>query len=384
MTAIRRFFLWYALLTKRLIRRPAYLAVLLLIPLFALAVMLFSQESSGVITIALCMEDPEDPAASSTVDRLMNSDTIMNFVTAESADEAREAVRAGKVDAAWIFPADLSARLDRFVRYGSGEIITVVGKADSVFLKIAREKLFMALYPDVSFRLFSSFVRNDLKVGDEEDAVLEAYYNSNEFSDEILTFAYNDGTEVTTDESYVVAPVRGILALLLLLCGLASGMYCYREEREESFVWLSPGKRRLLPVLCHITAMVPAALAVLAALALSGTSLPFWHELTIILLYLPAAALFCEFIRCLCPREEHYGALIPVIAIAVLILCPIFLNLNLFLPLRRLLPTGYYLNASFSVRAVIPMLLYLLILIPLTLLASRLREYFLGKQAGKL
>ena len=62
MSAFRRFFLWYGLLTKRLLKRPAYLAVLLLIPLFALAISLFSRQESGAVTVALCLEDPTDPA----------------------------------------------------------------------------------------------------------------------------------------------------------------------------------------------------------------------------------------------------------------------------------------------------------------------------------
>ena len=44
MSSLRRFFLWYGLLTKRLLKRPAYLAVLLLVPLFALAMALFSRQ----------------------------------------------------------------------------------------------------------------------------------------------------------------------------------------------------------------------------------------------------------------------------------------------------------------------------------------------------
>ena len=43
MKKLRRFFLWSGLLLKRLLRRPAYLAVLLLVPLFALAITLFSR-----------------------------------------------------------------------------------------------------------------------------------------------------------------------------------------------------------------------------------------------------------------------------------------------------------------------------------------------------
>ena len=107
MSSIRRFFLWYGLLSKRLLRRPGYLAVLLLIPLFALALALFSRQESGVVTVALCLEEPADAAARTTVERLLNAESILRCSAYPDPEAAREAVRSGQADAAWILPADL-------------------------------------------------------------------------------------------------------------------------------------------------------------------------------------------------------------------------------------------------------------------------------------
>ncbi len=138
MSSIRRFFLWYALLTKRLLKRPAYLAVLLLVPLFALAIALFSRQDSGVLTVALCVEDPADPVASLTAERLLNRESILRCVPTDSAEDAEAAVRAGRADAAWIFHADLEKQLGDFIRYGKGGFITVLEREDSIFLMVSR------------------------------------------------------------------------------------------------------------------------------------------------------------------------------------------------------------------------------------------------------
>ena len=164
MSSIRRFFLWYALLTKRLLKRPAYLAVLLLVPLFALAIALFSRQDSGVLTVALCVEDPADPVAAAAAERLLNSDSILRCVPAESAEAAMETVRAGRADAAWIFHADLEKRLGDFIRYGKGGFITVAEREDNIFLKVSREKLYAALYPELSFALFRNYAENELGI----------------------------------------------------------------------------------------------------------------------------------------------------------------------------------------------------------------------------
>lgn len=384
MSSLRRFFLWYWLLTKRLIKRPAYLAVLLLIPLFAAAIALFSRQDSGVLTVALCLEDPADPAAAATADRLLNSDSILRCVPADSAEAAEEAVRSGRADAAWIFHAGLQQHLLDYVSYGRGGFITVAEREENIFLMVSREKLYAALYPELSFSLFRSYAENELGISGLSEQELRSFYHSGFSAEELIRFAYVDGTELDSGGSYLTAPLRGILALLVLLSGLASGMYCYREEREESFVWLPAPQRRMLPVLCHVTAMVPPAAAALAALALGEVWLGLGRELLSMLLYLPACAMFCEILRCLCPREEQYGALIPILAAAILVFCPIFVSMNLGQPLRAILPPAYYLKAAFSVGALRSALLYLAALVPLTVLCSRLREQALGKQAGRL
>ena len=102
-----------------------------------------------------------------------------------------------------------------------------------------------------------------------------------------------------------------------------------------------------------------------------------------LLVYLPCCALFCEILRCLCPREEHYGALIPILAVAVLVLCPVFVSLPFRLPFRDVLPVTWYLNASFSEKTLGPMLLYLGAMIPVWTLCSRLRAYLLARLSSR-
>ena len=63
MKKIRRLLLWYGLLTKRQLKRPAYLALLLLVPLLALAVALSVRQDSGIVTVAVACEDPADPVS---------------------------------------------------------------------------------------------------------------------------------------------------------------------------------------------------------------------------------------------------------------------------------------------------------------------------------
>lgn len=374
MKRMKRFFLWCGLLAKRLLRRPAYLAVLLLIPLFALALALFSRQESGALTVDLVLEDPDDRAARAAVERLTEGDSVLLFRTAEDEESAAEEVRSGRADAAWIFREGLESRLERFAGGGRGNAITVIEREDNVFLMLSREKLFAAVYPETSFALFSDFLQTELGAEENDRSVFRQYYDRVAVTERVLRFETVEGRELETGDSYLTAPLRGTMALLLVLCGMASGLYCYREERAGSFVWLSARARRWLPLLSHLIAIVPAALAALAAMALAGITVGAGRELLLMLLYIPATALFCELLRCLCPCEEHNGALIPLMTAAMLVLCPIFLDLGLLRPLAMLLPPYWYLHALWDGAELIGLLLYLAALLPLTALAVFLRQ----------
>lgn len=374
MKTIRRFFLWSGLLLKRLLRRPAYMAVLLLVPLFAVAIALFSRQESGVLTIALALEDPNDPAAQAAVGRLTGEESILLFEIVEDEDSARESVRSGRSDAAWIFRAGLEKKLERFAQRGHAAAVTVLEREDSVFLRLAREKLFAAIYPETSFALFKDYLASELGAEELDRDVLQRYYASGAMADEILRFETLEGEPIDTGDSYLTAPLRGVMALLLVLCGMASGLYCYQEEQNGSYTWLSVRARRWLPLLSHLIAILPAALAALLAMALAGVTVGLGRELGLFLLYVPAAALFCELLRCLCPRQEHYGALIPVLTAAMLVLCPVFLDLKLLQPLRLLLPPTWLLRAVWNGAELTGLLLYTGALLLLTAAAVRLRQ----------
>ena len=158
MKTMRSLARWAWLMMKRLLRRPAYWAVLLLVPLFALALLLFSRQESGALTIALAMEDPADPAASAAVGRLTGEEGVLLFRLCGDAEEAREEVRLGRADAAWIFRADCAAQLRHFGERGRGEAVAVVQREDHALLMLSREKLFAALYPETSFEIFAAFL----------------------------------------------------------------------------------------------------------------------------------------------------------------------------------------------------------------------------------
>ena len=342
---MRRFFRWYALLTKRLLRKPVFLILLLCVPLLAAAMAAVAKQDRSVVSVALVC-DTADPAARRAADRLLTADSMVRCTEYPSDAEARAALARSDADAVWSFKDSTSDELLRFVSgRGTPGAVVVTEREETVFLRLAREQLAAALYPEASYTLFRTYLTEELGApADAPEAFFDAYYNTKIASDPIIVFSHTDGS-AAAEADFLVTPVRGLLALLLVLTGLASAMYYDEEERRETFLRLPAATRRALPLLYHLTALLPMALAALIALWAAGLLGPLPREIGLMLLYCVSAAVFSELVRKLCRSQALLGALIPVLAALMLALCPVFLDLRILTPVRRLLPPYYYLNA---------------------------------------
>ncbi len=362
MKKLRRFFLWYGLMTKRLLKKPSYLVLLLAVPVLTVAMTLAAQKDVGLVTVALAGGE-KDAVALQAKEELLSVSGLVRCIPYDSAEEALEAVKGAQADAAWIFREDAGEELRKLVTSsGSRGAVLVVEREETVFLRLAREELASILYPTASrmtFRDHLASLSGDRPLPD--DSVLEPYYRTLSEGQQVLVFTYDDGQVQEPPGEFLLNPLRGLLSLLVVLSGLASCMFYYAEEEAESFLRIRGAARRLLPLLCHICAMAPVALAGLIAMAVSGMLYSLGWELALSALLCLAAAGFCEVLRRLCRGPELLGAFLPILMMVMLVLSPIFLHFKQFAILRSLLPTVYYLNGAYRGAPQLRFLLYTLI-----------------------
>jgi hypothetical protein len=343
---LRRAGRWFYLLEKRLFKRPFFLLLLAAVPLLVVALTLVSGQDSGILRIALYQEDSQDPVSASVVAKLTEGDSIIQFVLYDSAEAAAQSVSDGISDGAWIFSGNLTEKLGLFLKGANATAVRIVEREDTVFLQLAREKLFSALYSPLSYQIYREFIQDQLNASVSEEE-LEAYYTSSEAQDSIIEFSFmnQDETVATAaEQNYLTAPIRGLLSLMILLVGLASAMYFTLDETQGSFVWLSARTRQPFAYLYHMIAIVDVAAVVYLSLYLAGVFTLWQRELPLMLLYCVASAGFCELVRRLLPRAETLGIATPLLLLLMLVLCPVFLNVRRLRPLQYLLPPFYYLH----------------------------------------
>ena len=400
------------LINKRLLKKPGFIAFLCLIPLLAGAASHMAQLDSGVLTIALACEDPDDATANDIIESLEKGSQMLRFVRCGQPDKAKELVYGGRADAAWIFHADMRAAVDRYVRnrVPSSAAVTVIEREESAALALTREKLCSALYPYASYSLYLLCLE---ELGADTNALgekqLREYYTGSDVDADMFEVVYPDGErlsaggdERTTDgargddsadgqsgeaadgaqgesgagaregddagsaaasseaarESYLVSPVRGILAACVVAAGLASAMYLGDDMSAGRFAWLAKRRRAFVPAAYIFGAAIDTTVIMCLSLAVFGLSSGFAREVSCGAAFAFASAAFCIFVRELLPNNKLLAAVLPVLSASSLVLCPVFLNFTAVRPLSLCLPGYYYLLSFRDIKYLHFMLLY--------------------------
>ena len=363
LTCLHRFLI----LTKRLLRKPGFVAILIMVPLLVAAMGIVSKSSdSGIVTVALAMQDADDATACAVVDDLTKNNRLINFVLCDTPTEAHALVEQGDVDAAWIFPADMSRKIQKFIAHPhhNNAFVAVVQREDSVMLRLSHEKLNAALYPHLSQATYKNYVVANLTLNELDDAQLDESYTAvNADGADVFRLVYAASEQVANDAetSYLLAPLRGLLAIMITLGGFAVAMFYMQDEARGTFDRLPLNRRFVFSLSYHASAVVCVALAALLALFITGLSVSFIREIAAMVLYCVITVGFCVGLRLICRDIRLLGALMPAMAVAMIVVCPVFLNIPI--PLAGYLLTPYYyLNAVYDASWLLYMLIYAVVI----------------------
>lgn len=343
---MKRILLWLWLLTKRLYKRPTFLVLLALIPALVLGYSATARDDSGVVTIALARED-QDPLAVQVMEKLPSESQLIRYIVCDSRQEAEAAVRRGKADGAWIIRAGMTENAARFInsRSQTDALVDVIEREESVVLRLTREKLGGELFLCCARALYIPYIRQNVPELDHlsDDALWESYQNS-QIGDTL--FLYDSASGEIAKVSYLLSPVRGLLAVMVVLCAGAGAMYYLEDCRKGTFGWVALKKLPLAELSGQTVCVGNVAIVALLALAVSGLSGSVLTELLALVLYSLCCAVFGMVLRKLCGNMHVLAAVLPVLVVIMLVVCPVFFDLGALRQFQYLLPPTYYINAG--------------------------------------
>ncbi|MCR5419567.1 MAG: ABC transporter permease [Lachnospiraceae bacterium] len=349
----------FRIFNKRLLRKPGFIIMLLLIPMVVLLLFVVSNNESGIARIALVCEGKSD-----IIPKLMAKDSVFLYVGYNNKDDALKELNDNKVDAVWIFSGEFEKGIADYTNHiveekarendlsknalkgDKGKVVTVIENEDTVLLKLARLQLFGAMYSELSYSLFKDYIY--LKTKEDREEILEKYYRIYQKNNSLFKYRENTAANVEEKEEtqYLFAPVKGLLLMMVLLCGFSSTMF-YTEDREKGIIDRIPvGNKWVFEHIYILTALVDASIVVFFVFLLYGQTENVFGEVILMLMYVISCCCFCSIIRKIFPGLRSLGAFIPVIMIVMLVVCPVFVYVKEFRSLQVIFPPFYYLMAE--------------------------------------
>lgn len=373
----RQFALWMYLLNKRILKQPLFLILIAMVPCLVFGVGHLSQESSSLVTAAIAPGSPEDEASLALIDSLTGSSSpAVRYLSCRDKEAMLQAVSSGQARIGFLLPEDLTAL---FEAYGSQETknlsagalvmlgallgnssaseemkehaIQSYAATNDVISKVTREQLFGKMYPSLETAVLKTWLKIHPDVGTMNNTQRDQFVDETralyEMDYDFFNLEYLDGTVVEDDEidRFIASPMRGLLAVLLTLTGLAAILYLTQDCRRGRFVWIPAHMHPLFHYLCLLIPVTDVACAVLAALFVGGSFTRVSTEIPALILLIFQIAGFSNLLRILLRRKEFMASSIPILISACLFLTPVFVDLTILEPLQMLLPPYLYLKA---------------------------------------
>jgi hypothetical protein len=367
---------WGLLLWKRLYKKASFVALLLLIPVLVFGYGRVSQEDSGLITVALASEAaPVEPLTQAIWQELMESN-VVRYIVCDTPEQARSLVAKDRADVAWIFMEDLEGKIYTFAadRTRKNAFVTIVEPKDRVLLKLAREILSGVMFSHCSEAVYLQYIRKNVpELSDVTDEQLLSYYHNVELEEGLFVFSDIQGnvTPQQEQEHYLLTPVRGMLAVVMVLAGLATAMYYSHDLRQGTFAWVPQRWLWAVELGCQMITAVNIGAAALLSLGLTGQLNGMIAELAAALLYSLCVSGFAMVLRRIAGGIRGTAMVTPLLVVAMLAICPIFINIKQLRLLQMAFPPTYYVNALVDGSFFGPMALYAAGLLLLCLLIDR-------------
>ena len=351
---MKRMIMWLLLMTKRLLKKPSFVIILVLLPVVLLMYRFIITQDDGTLCAAIYVPGGGDGLSDVVADGLAQSDNMVRFYKTDSEDDLYSDVIAGRAEVGYILPVDLGQRF--LTGRWSGSIIMVVSQS-SQFAAFVNEFVTMEIYEDYMEDIVTDYLVNKSGLELNEETVRPMVRSRLKEADGhgLFQITYRDSytneeqsEEEVVTENYLMKPIRGTVALFVLLAGLAGLVFWFQDDAEGRFKVMSYERR---PVINYGSLFLPSLLGGLVGLIcilIAGLGTGFFREILIMLLYCIFVTGVCEILRTLVPNVNAVCAIIPILAIGSYLCCPIIMDLKKTLPvtvyLRTILPPDYYLQ----------------------------------------
>ena len=374
MSSFHRALTWLFLMNKRVLKKPLFLLLLALVPVLSAVSVYIPQSGISLLRVGLVAGDPEDETTQAIFKELRHSkSSVIKYYICSSEEELREDIAQGQTRLGYLFPEDPNLL---FAAYGSQDDVNIsnalailaniaegastevrkysirclVGSNDIVS-KLARDQLYGQIYSYLERAVLNAWLDahpEGISMTDEErDAFIDTALSEYSIDDNFFEMAYMDGDVIQEGDiyDYFSAPIRGLLAALVVLSALAGALSLIQDVEHGRMVWLSERSGPFFRYLCMLIPVFDIGLASFIAISLSSGFVNPVREFGLFLLFILCCTGMGNLLRVILRSSSLIGAMVPILVIGCLFLTPVFIDMVVFEPAQILLPPYLYLKS---------------------------------------
>lgn len=317
---------------KQTLKKPAIIGLLLVMPILAIVIKHVMPSGSDELRItALFYIDDDNDMAEQLYDRLESYDGLFVFEPADSPDDLIGSIEKGQAECGYIIDSDIYEKMAKKKSRGT---IQVVVNDSTTLMPVINETVYAIIFPDASRQEVNSYIKKESAISEsygdvfDEDDINELYemYFTNGST---FRFTYDDAPDdyTFTKDSILLSPLRGILALLILIASFTGGLAFYKEAENPVFAL-----KRVRFTLIVVPTLLLNVSAILS-LIIGGVFTSVGTELLALLVYDVVCIALCFLLTLIIKKGSLYAGILPVVILGCLVFTPIIIDLEGIVPI---------------------------------------------------
>ncbi len=339
------------LFIKRLIKNPAFICILIIMPL--LVTMFNKVDTKEAKNILVGVYYGEDELSKIICENLKNKDGYIKFLVYDDKDEMTEDVEIKKLECAYIFPIDFKEKLDN---YKIKKSITCIESPSTILSSLSDEIVFSAIIGEYGKNIAVDFAReNNIVRDDRENSDENINKNYEKFNTPGTIFSidykYIETEEVNSgqiNDKTITYAIHGIVSVLILISGMFGAVKWFSDENRGLYSSFNSIIKVMMGFISILAPTLLMALSGIITIYLSNTYTYMSREIIAMGLYVLLVTGFSYLLKLIVKSGTDICVILPVITIGSLIFCPVFIDISKFMPfvnkVNKLFPTFYYLD----------------------------------------
>lgn len=340
---------WFCLACKRQLKHPFFIIMLLLMPAALWGFSRLEQQDSGKISVAVYGEEQE--LVTEILSGLTAQDGMFQFYVCESEQMLKDDVASRKAECGYLFTENFKKKLDErnFKRS-----IKVYAAPSTIMEELAKEVVFASVIEAYGKVILKQFLdQSDIFTAPDMEQLQQELMESYEHlqrGGQTFSFRYETlSTEPLQQSAARIAfPVKGMLAIYLMVIGMFSAVTVIKDERRGLFVTLPYRYASACKLAVLAAPVFLAGVSAWLTLLVTGKAEAIGKEAAALMAYLLLVTFVCYLWKLIVRDPLVLCGLIPIFILASLVICPVFIDIGQWLPgvakLRYLLLPYYYIG----------------------------------------